>query len=144
MKKKLLFIASLLSVVLIFGLCSCGGDESTEQAKEEPLNLTGEWVQTNSNSEDMWHEATIEGDVIEIYWVSNNGDTRDLYWAGTYVAPTDAGDSYAWTSENDTSKTDAALLASTSETKEFKFENNELVYEASSMGTDMTIRMERK
>jgi len=138
----------LLVIILSLGLClavaGCGS-ESREKSKEpeKPLDLSGKWVQSNSDSDDMWHEAIIKDDEITIHWVSNDGDTKDLYWAGSYVAPTEPGDTYSWESENDTSKTDMALLASTSKTKEFTYENDELVYEASAMGSDMTIRLKK-
>lgn len=143
MKKKLLSI--VLVAVVAIGLTACGGSGSSEDtASNEPLNLTGTWTQTNSNSEDMYQEANISGDAMEIYWVSNNGDTKDLYWAGTFTAPSESTDEYTWTSENDTNKTEAALLASTADTKEFTYKNGEITYEASAMGSTTTVRLEKQ
>lgn len=109
----------------------------------EPLDLTGEWKQTNSNSEDSYHAATITEDTIEIYWVSNGGDTKSLYWAGTFEAPTNSDEPYTWESQNDHSKTDSALLASGDDTKTFIYEAGEIRYEASAMGSTMTVRLEK-
>ena len=39
----------------------------------------------------MWMEAAITADTITIQWVSDNGDTKSLYWKGTYTAPDKAG-----------------------------------------------------
>lgn len=144
---------------LTLALAGCGSsepkvtepDQSTtaqEQPKQEekaqPLDLTGEWTQSNKNSEDSYQVATISGDTITINWVSNGGDTKSLYWAGSYVAPTEATDSYSWESANDTEQTDKAMLASSDATKAFKYENGVLSYEASAMGTTTTVKMERE
>ena len=88
-------------------------------------------------------EATISEDAITVNWVFEDEDSVSLYWAGSYVAPTEPGDEYSWTSENDTSQTDTALLASTAETKDFSYSDGVLSFEASAMGTTMTVEMER-
>lgn len=145
--------------VLALALAGCGSSEqpadgsgqpaaTQEQPKQEekaqPLDLTGEWTQSNKNSEDSYQVATISGDTITINWVSNGGDTKSLYWAGSYVAPTEETDSYSWESANDTEQTDKAMLASSDATKAFKYENGVLSYEASAMGTTTTVKMERE
>lgn len=140
-------------VITLLFLVGCGGaadtptateaGPTTETAAAQPLDLAGTWKQTNSNSPDAWQEALIEGEVIEVYWVFDNGDTRSLYWAGTFVAPTEPGTSYEWDSENDHSKTDTAILAATGDTKTFSFLDGELSWEASMLGTTTRIRTER-
>lgn len=142
--KKVIVLCTAL--VLCFALFACGSDKDSAAKDEpkEPLDLTGEWTQSNPNSEDTWHEATIKDGAIEIYWVSDDGDTKSLYWAGTYKAPTDAVDEYNWTSENDKEKTDSALLASGDDTKDFAYKDGVISYEASAMGTTTTIKLEKK
>lgn len=143
MKKKLLSL--MLVAVVAIGLTACGGSGSSEDtASNEPLDLTGTWTQTNRNSEDMYQEATISKDAMEIYWVSDNGETKDLYWAGTFTAPTEATDECSWTSENDTEKTEMALLASTGATKEFTYKDGEITYEVSAMGSTTTVTLEKQ
>lgn len=135
--------AVLLGLTLCFCMASCGGGNE-QAAKDEPLDLTGTWTQVNSKSEDSWQEAVIEGDTIEINWISDNGDTKSLYWAGSYEAPTEAATEYEWTSNNDHEKTDSAMLASSDDTKEFTYKDGQLTYEASALGTTMTMRLEKK
>lgn len=136
--RKLLALAAMSAFALcLFG---CSGGAASEPA--EPLDLNGTWVQTNSNSKDSWHEAVIEGDTITINWTGE--DTKSLYWAGSYVAPDTTEDAYSWTSENDVEKTSVALLASTAETKDFAYADGVLSYEASALGTTMTVKMERQ
>lgn len=139
MKKKL--IALLLG--LIVALSACGADSGESGDVSTTPDLIGEWKQVNSNSDDSWQAATITGDTIEIYWISDNGDTRSLYWAGTFTAPTTADEPYSWDSANDTEKTSTALLASGADTKTFTYEDGQISYEASALGTTMTVRLEK-
>ena len=121
---------------------SATDSQSTAPAVESAPDLSGDWKQTNSQSEDSYQAATITGNAIEINWVSDNGDTRSLYWAGTFEAPTTPG-SFSWDSVNDTVKTDVAMLASGDPTKTFTYDNGEISYEASALGTTMTVRLGR-
>lgn len=116
-----------------------------EEVKAEPLNLNGTWKSTNSASPDSWQEAVIDGATITVYWVSNNGETKSLYWAGSVVDPTDktVDDTYTWDSVNDKAQTANAMLASNDDTKAFTYEDGKLSYEATAMGTTKTVIMER-
>ena len=140
MKKSKKITTLLLCAVLAFGLSACGG----EKTPAEPPNLSGEWTQVDKSAADTHHEAIITEDTITIYWVSDGGETKSLYWAGSYTAPTEAGDSYDWTSTNDKEQTSMALLASSDDTKNFHFDGKEITYEASAMGTTTTVHLERK
>ena len=141
------FLALVLALCLCFALAACRGGGSQESETPEtpapPLDLTGEWKQVNSNSEDSWQSATITGDAIEVYWVSDGGDTKSLYWAGSYIAPETSEESYTWDSVNDTEKTETALLASSDETKTFTYEAGQISYEVSALGTTTTVRLEK-
>ena len=141
MKTKSLFFVIVVSMLLC--LCACSFISSPE-VPAEPADLTGEWKQVNSNSADGWQQATIEGETITIYWVYNNGDTKSLYWAGTYVAPTTIDEPYSWDSENDTEKTSTALLASGDNIKTFTYEDGQISYEISALGTTTTVKLEKQ
>lgn len=143
-KRKLSGVLALaLSLAL---LTACGKADAssgkTEDTPPAPPDLTGEWKQTNSGSDDSWQAATITGDTIEVYWVSDGGDTKSLYWAGTYIAPETADEPYTWASENDKSKTSNALLASGDDTKEFAYQDGVLSYDVSALGTTTTVKLE--
>lgn len=113
-------------------------------AVEGALDLTGAWKQTNSKSKTDYQTMVISGNAMEIYWVSEGDGTSSLYWAGTFTPPTMGGDTYSWTSTNDHSKTDAALLASNDDTKAFVYRNGEISYTASAFGSSTTVRMTRQ
>lgn len=126
---------------------SSDASAATESPSSSPkptlIDLTGDWKQTNSSSTDSWQQATVTSTTIEINWVSDNGDTTSLYWAGSFTAPAEPGDTFAWTSNNDHSKTDAAMLASGDDTKDFTYENGVISYKVSALGTTTTVKLER-
>lgn len=155
MKKKIL--TAMIAAALLAMLTACGGTASTstdngsaqntasQKAEEkQPADLTGDWKQVNSSSDDSYQQATISGDTIKIYWVSDNGNSKSLYWAGSFEAPTTADEPYSWESKNDHDKTDSALMASSDDTKKFTYEKNQISYEASALGTTTTIRLEKQ
>jgi len=147
MKKLAIISLCVALLITIFTGCSSmptsSGNGGNTPKKQIP-DLTGEWKQENSTSDDSYQAATISGDTIVIYWVSNNGDTKSLYWAGSFVAPTTADEPYSWISEKDHSKTERALLASRDDTKTMAYQNGVLSYEASLMGTTTKVKLKKQ
>lgn len=146
-------LSMTLIVMLLLAGCSSnssasdGAAQSQKPADESKsqvaIDLTGEWEQSDKNSEDSYQIATITEGTIEVYWVSDGGDTTSLYWAGTYEAPEAGVDSYSWDSVNDTEKTGMALMASGDETKTFTYENEQISYSVTALGVTTTVRLER-
>ncbi len=157
--KKILSLCAAVSLVLT--LASCGDSVSSQSAAvstssaetpssssvetpaptpEPAPDLTGVWTQVDAS--DSYQQATIQGDTIEINWISSDG-TSALYWAGSFTAPEDSTEPYSWISNNDTSKTSGALLASGDATKEFTYENSTISYEVSMMGVTTTLQLEK-
>ncbi|WP_200826214.1 hypothetical protein [Microbacterium timonense] len=114
------------------------------EAPAEPLDLTGEWKQTNSNSADSYQAATITDSTITVDWVNEQDSARALYWAGTFEPPTEDTTHYEWDSVNDKAQTDTALMASGDDTKTFTYSDGVLSYELTAMGVTMTVEMERQ
>lgn len=136
MKKIIVF---LLTMVMVFTLLAgCGGGGGESESSEIP-DLTGNWVQEDADFDAMFLAGYIEGDVIELFWVDNSEEINSLYWSGTYVAPDSSTDSFSWDSENDTSRTSSALLASSDETKTFTYEAGKISFEASALGVTSTV-----
>ena len=148
MKKSILTAA--LICMLAFSGCgnssaSTTSDNKAEQTEEvKAPDLTGNWKQVNSDSETSYQSATIEGETIEIYWIDEEGETKSLYWAGTFIAPETTDEPYTWDSENDKEKTDNSILASGDDTKTFTYQDGQISYEASALGVTKTIRLEKQ
>ena len=153
---KLRIFSLMLCAALCLSLSACGGAPSgaapasggsaaaaSSSAPAAP-DLTGDWKQVNAASEDSYQVATIQGDTIEIYWVTESADTKSLYWAGTFVAPETADEPYTWESANATEKTGSALLASGDETKTFTYQDGQISYDVSAMGMTQTVRLEKQ
>ncbi len=148
--KKLSGVILALSLALPLAACGSGSapsdlppDPPPDVLPELPPELEGQWKQVNSTDEGSFHGAIIDGDEIEIYAVSNNGDTRSLYWSGSFTPPDAAGEPYLWESQNNRDKTSQATLASQDDTISFTYADGQISYSASAMGTTSTIRLER-
>ena len=135
MKKRMLALV-FACFMLTLPLTACGGNASNS------ADLTGEWLQVNSNAEDSYQTATITDDTITVNWVMP--DTTALYWAGSFEAPTTADEPYTWDSANDTEQTANALLASPDETKTFTYEDGQISYSVSAMGVTTPVKPEKK
>lgn len=107
----------------------------------QPIDLKGSWTQKKAIGSDAYMIASIDNDVIRVYWITDGGDSKSLYWWGSFDAPEDLVTSYSWASKNDHSRTDASMMASPDDTKDFLYQNGELTFSASLMGTTKTIRM---
>ncbi len=143
-----------ISAFLALGLAGCASDTmdpgttaaspaaATSQEAAQ-LDLTGEWEQAGAAGEGNTsiQSATIVDDTITVYWI--NDGKKALYWAGTADLPEDAEGSFTFDSENDTSKTDLALLASSDNTKTFTFEDETLSYEVSALGETWTAELQQ-
>lgn len=156
--KKLIAVCAVIGMILSLSACgSSTSNESTATSSQpassaevaeptpaptpEPApDLTGVWTQVDAG--DSYQQATIQGDTIEINWISSDG-TSALYWAGSFTAPENSAEPYSWTSNNDTSKTSGALLASGDASKEFTYENGTISYEVSMMGVTTTLQLEK-
>lgn len=152
MKKKI--FAIIMATLVCISMAACGGKKSPDGSSEssaavssiqqqtETPDLSGEWKQVNSNSEDSYQSASITGDTIEIYWTTT--DSKSLYWAGTFTPPTDGKEPYTWDSKRDIEKTKNALLASQSDVKTFSYSGKQITYEVSALGTTQTVRLEKQ
>lgn len=153
MKKKIFTTFIIGSMVLSMAACGSASTNSSSVSSnnevvqennekiKDPVDLTGTWK--SKNNDGAWMEATINDNTISIDWVSDNGDTKSIYWVGSYTAPTEYSDEYTWTSTNDKEQTESALLASSDDTKDFTYSDSdkELSYQASMMGTTTTVIM---
>lgn len=135
MKKRTL--CAIFAALMALSLTACGGNTASQ-----PPDLTGSWTQINSNSEDSYQTAVITGDTIEINWTNAESDTNSLYWAGSFVAPTTTDEPYTWDSVNDKSKTSSALLASGDDAKTFTYEDGNISYSVSALGSTQTVKLE--
>lgn len=132
-------IAFILVMMFTLSLTACGGTKP-----KDPPDLTGQWKQTNSNSDDSYQTATISGNVIEVYWYTESDQTSALYWAGTFEAPATSEEPYTWDSVNDKEKTSTAILASGDDTKTFTYKDGQISYSVTALGVTTTVTLEKQ
>ncbi|UWF77603.1 MULTISPECIES: hypothetical protein [Microbacterium] len=118
------------------------GSPEAKTEKPEPVDLTGEWKQTNANSEESFQTATITGSTIEVYW--NGPDMSALYWAGTVDVPRDGSTTFTWDSVNDKSKTNTSIMASSDDTKTFTYTEGEISYNVTALDATVTVRLAKQ
>lgn len=128
--KKIIITA--MAIMMLFVFTACGKPD-----------LTGTWYQINAGSSGELQYAVITKDEIEIYWSTDRGETKSLYWSGTCEELTKSGDSYTFKSTNNTEKTSSALLASSDSTKEFTYQDGVLKYEISILGVYSDIELQK-
>ncbi len=116
---------------------------SIPEPTKKALDLNGKWKQTNSHSEGDYMVAEIKKDVISVDWELASEDMKAVYWIGSYAAPKGSENTYSWTSSRDKEKTDSALLAATSESKDFAYAEGVISFDVTMQGTTRTIKMER-
>ena len=103
----------------------------------------GFWAGRATSGRNTAFPARFNGRVDADNWVMDNGDTKSLYWAGTFVPPTDTTEPYIWDSQNDTEQTGMAILASGDDTKAFTYSDGFISYEVSALGTTTTVRLSK-
>lgn len=137
--------ALVLALLMLASVAGCGAAPAPSSEDATPPDLTGVWRQVDSQDEDFYQQARIQGDVIEIYWVdtSMGDETVSLYWYGTFTPPETGEKTYTWESQRDKEKTDLAILASTDDTKTFTYTKGQLSYEVSVQGETGTVRLEQ-
>lgn len=132
-------VGILIFIVMLFAASSSDDNESRVEVNGEPTVLTGNWEEKDKG--DTYHAGYISGDTIEIFWMSDGGNSASLYWSGSYISPTEPNNSYSWDSVNNKEKTNYALLASGDETKTFTYSDGKLTYEASALGATRKVTL---
>ncbi|MFE4195861.1 hypothetical protein ACFRJ9_08345 [Paenarthrobacter sp. NPDC056912] len=147
--KKLITPVLLVAALTLTGCAGAApatnGTAESKTTQEEPKtpDLTGGWKQSNPASEKSYQQATITADKITVEWVTDSGNTTSIYWVGTFAAPSSATEPYTWTSARDVEATKSALLASSDDVKEFKYEAGTISYKVSALGTTTTVNLKK-
>jgi hypothetical protein len=156
LRKTMMGLAIISALTLVGcsspGTSAPGGSSGTAvekpaEAVEEPaapLDLTGTWRQTNSSGEGSFMAVAIDEATVTATLVNEADDTSTLFWAGSYVPPTEDADSYSWDSVNDTTQTEKSILGSSDPTKSFAYSDSVLTFPMSIMGVTKTVELERQ
>lgn len=131
-------IILIVAVLLGISLSACGSTPDAQPASSKTTSLTGSW--TTDSDPDFEMHATVGANDIVIMWVSPSDESKSLYWKGTFNA--DGGSHIL--SKADTDALESSLLGSQDKSKQFTYDDDELSFEMSVMGTTKTIHLHRK
>lgn len=136
--------AFALVALLVGAVSACSSPETGETPEKSAAeaavpDLTGFWESTGGS---FSQQAVIAGSTVTISWLPEDGGDPTLYWAGSFEAPTSDG-KHTWTSDNDHSQTDSAMLASGDDTKDFTYDDGAISYEVSALGETDTVTLEQ-
>lgn len=106
-----------------------------------PMQIEGLWKSAESNG--GWLEATVSARDIEVQFVLENGNTRALYWRGSFALPEPGTNTFSYESKRDDALMERALFASQSETKKFTVENGFLRFEVTVQGVTKSFELTR-
>lgn len=152
--KKLVASVILVAALALTG-CSAPGTGAVSSspagtARAEPVqeipkvpDLTGDWTQSNSNSETDFMTAAIADGVISVNWVLGSEDLNAVFWVGTFESPTSATETHTWSSQRDVAATETALLASSEDAKEFTYGNDIISFTVSLQGESATVELKK-
>lgn len=140
----------VLTSALIVTACSDSSDNSespkseqqTESAGKNSQSVVGTWNQEDSASEDGWMEASITDDVITVEWTFENGENRSIYWIGSFDAAAAAGGKTV-TSKRDIVPTDAMLMASSDDEKDFTVDGATLTFDVAIQDVTHTAKLKK-
>lgn len=122
----------LIFMFVVFALTSCADSSNERVSLVGSETLAGAW-----ESQDGDMTADVTDNSITIFWISD--DSKSLYWKGTFDASKDVNVSKA-----DTKALDASLLGSQSSEKTFSYEDDELTFSLSVMGTEKTVALKKQ
>lgn len=135
MRKTLAVLAGIASISV---LSACGGSHDDSKA-DVPTSLVGEWYQVNAKDGDMLAKASITPGSIQI-----NLDTRDesrVYWLGTFNSDQDTNKTFKVESKGDPDAMGMSLFGSRDKSKTFTYQDGEISYKFTMMGTTKTVRL---
>lgn len=145
---KRIKVALLMAIAMLI-LTACGQDNSSEVSPTPSTptgpNLSGQWEQVSSEFEGRHLSGVISEDMIELYWINDEDDSRLLYWAGTYTAPEELTDEpYSWISRNNTKKAQLSLGASFDKTKEFIYDDETIRFSTTAGDYTCIVKLEKE
>ena len=132
-------LALLAMIVSIFTLAACGDTHGASSSKN-PSSLVGEWRQVNSNP-NGWMTASISGESIQVNLVSR--DSSSIFWLGSFDTNRTPIGKFKVVSLGDQDAMKLMIAASSESKKTFTYNNGDLSFEFSALGSSTTVHMKK-
>lgn len=135
-------LALLAAVVSIFALASCVHTHGASGNKN-PTTLVGEWRQITSNP-NGWFTASISGESIQVDL--HGRDSSSIFWMGSFDTshqPTGKFEVVSLPDPDARYTMDHSLMASNESKKTFTYDNGEISFEFSALGSSTIVHMHK-
>ncbi|MBO7405787.1 MAG: hypothetical protein J6V24_12560, partial [Clostridia bacterium] len=116
------------------------GIEIVAPPPKNPEKFDGAYLDRDLDPDGTYIGAYISDDVIEIYWISEHGESMILYWVGSFEQP-NGRDDYTFDSVRDKEKTQFALFASPDDTKQIAVKGGEISFSGAMLGVVFTVHL---
>lgn len=130
-------LALLAMIVSIFALAACG-DSHGASSNTNPSSLIGEWSQVNPNS-GGWMTASISGESIQVNLKGR--ESSSIYWMGSFDTSRKPLGKFKVVSLGDQDAMKWQITASTDSKKTFTYDNGELSFKFSALGSSTIVHM---
>lgn len=138
--KKLLIVLAFLVLLVLMTSCGTSQGTTTVGAETKTTGLLGDWHQTGTGISGTTMAATVTEGAIQI--TLTMGDTSGIYWLGT-LETWNTSNSFTTVSLGDQDAMMLDIFASTDPAKTFTYENGDLSYEFSILGTTTTVHLSK-
>lgn len=138
MLKKFL-IAVVVTIAFLF-VTACGGPTQTSSSPEQGVSLSGHWTMADSSDPSFQIVGDVKNSSVTLTWKSDN--VSALYWKGSFDA-TDVTDGTVIVSQGDLQAMAGSILSSSSKTKEFTYDDDQLSFDFTVQGVTKTIHLEK-
>lgn len=139
MRKVLALLALIAS---IFTLAACGSSHGGSHDDKRPTTMMGEWRQINA-SPDGWMTASISGSSIQVNLRSR--DYSSIFWMGSFETNqlNHPSGKFKVVSLGDQDAMKWDITASTEKQKTFTYNNGDLSFQYSAMGSSTIVHMSK-
>ena len=132
-------LALLAMIVSIFTLAACG-DTHGASPRKNPSSLIGEWYQVNKNP-NGWLTASISGESIQVN-LRGRGSSS-IFWMGSFDTSKKPIGKFNVVSLGDQDAMKWKIAASDESKKTFTYNNGDLSFEFSALGSSTIIHMHK-
>lgn len=137
MRKILALLAAIVSISFLASCVHAHGASSNKN----PTTLVGEWHQVDSNP-DGWFTASISGESIQVDL--HGRDSRSIFWMGSFDTshrPTGKFKVVSIPDPDARYTMKHSLMASNESKKTFTYDNGEISFEFSALGSSTIVHM---
>lgn len=142
-----LVISAIIAMVVGAGIyfTVSGADASAKNVHDTKTtySLIGKWHQVGTGANGILMEASVSAGAIQIN-LKTRDDVSNIYWQGTFDTEGDPAGSYEIISQGDPDAMTRSVFGSRDKNKLFDYNNGDLSFKFTMMGTTSTIHLAKQ